>query len=317
MVEIFSEKLNEEFLGSLKKEFSEAFSGCKKIAVKIHFGEPGNETSLTPDKVKPFIGILKELGYEIFLYDSLVAYDSIRNDPVKHREHALSKGYGKLCDIRVNDDFILKKGKYMDYEISKDLIEADGVFVISHVKGHICTGFGGAIKNLGMGAATKNSKVKIHSGGEYKFDKSLCTKCGMCVQKCPMDFIKMGNEGPIFSGCLGCSNCCIHCPTGALTPKLETFDNLLADCAKTAENNFSKVYYLNIIKDISRKCDCDDSPGEIIAKDVGYILGKSAVEIDKKSYNRIVSEQGEVFLENNKKKGDEQIKAFMELSKNA
>ena len=115
MVEIFSEELNEEFLSSLKKELSETFSGCKKIAVKIHFGEPGNEKSLIPDKVKPFIYILKELGYEIFLYDSLVAYNSVRNDPVKHREHALSKGYGELCEIRANDEFILKKGKYMDY----------------------------------------------------------------------------------------------------------------------------------------------------------------------------------------------------------
>ena len=313
MAEFFSEELMDEFLEELKFEIERTFSGCERVAVKVHFGEPGNETSLTPEKIKPFVELLKGVGCEVFLYDSLVAYGGVRSEAASHKEHAISKGFGELGEIRTNDEFILKKGKYMDYEVSKDLIEADGVFVISHVKGHVCSGFGGAIKNLGMGAVTKNSKGKIHEGGEYKFDKSICSKCGMCKEMCPMGFIEMDDGGPVFSDCYGCSNCCIHCPTGALKPKVETFDKLLADCAKTAEDNFSKKYYVNIIKDITQKCDCDSSPGDIIAEDVGYVGGGSAVEVDGESYGRVVGEHGNVFLRANKKMGNEQIEAFVEL----
>ena len=310
----FSEELTENFLKELEKELKREFSGCKRIAIKVHFGEPGNETSLPPAKIKPFVELLKELGCDIFLYDSLVAYDSVRDNSKGHREHAIAKGFGELGEIRTNDDFILKKGKYMDYEVSKDLMGADGVFVISHVKGHVCTGFGGAIKNLGMGAVTKNSKMKIHDGGKYKFDKELCSKCGMCKEMCPMNFVEMGEEGPVFSDCWGCSNCCIHCPTGALKVKVKEFDSLLADCAKTAEDSFAKKYYVNIIKDITKECDCESNPKGIIAADVGYVAGKSALGVDKESYERVIDKEGEVFLRNNKKKGDEQIKAFEELN---
>ena len=314
MIMIFSEDLTDEFLEKLRVEIGRAFSVCKRIAIKVHFGEPGNETSLTPAKIKPFVDLLKDIGCEVFLYDSLVAYGGVRSEAESHKAHAISKGFGELGEVRTNDDFVLKNGKYMDYEVSKDLIEADGVFVISHVKGHVCSGFGGAIKNLGMGAVTKNSKGKIHLGGEYKFDKSLCSKCGMCELKCPMEFVKMGDDGPVFSDCFGCSNCCIHCATGALTPKLETFDKLLADCAKTAEDNFAKKYYVNIIKDITRKCDCDSSPGGIIAEDVGYIGATSALEADEISFGKVVEGNEDVFLRHNKKKGDEQIKAMRELN---
>ncbi|MBS3087863.1 DUF362 domain-containing protein [Candidatus Pacearchaeota archaeon] len=313
MVAVFGEELSKEFLIKLKERVGEVFSGCKSIVVKLHFGEPGNQTSLTPDKIRPFMDILKELGYDLVLYDSLVAYDSIRADSVKHREYALSKGYGEFGEIRINDDFAVKKGRYMDYEISSDLIEADGVFVISHVKGHPCSGFGGAIKNLGMGAVTKKSKGAIHNGGHYEFNKSACNKCGICETKCPLDFIKMGEDGPIFSDCYGCSNCCVHCPAGALKPNVEVFDKLLADCAKTAEDNFDKVFYVNIIKDISKLCDCEAHGGGIIAEDVGFVFGGSAVDVDRESYDRIVRRDGEVFLRENKKKGDEQILAFEKM----
>ena len=310
---IFREDLDGDFLEKLKQEISVVFSGCKRVAIKVHFGEPGNDTSLTPDKIRPFVNVLKELGIEFFLYDSLVVYDSIRGDAEKYHAHAISKGYEEFGELRTNDNFVLRKGKYLDYEVSKDLVEADGVFVISHVKGHACTGFGGAIKNLGMGAVTKNSKEKIHDGGTYKFDKNLCTKCGMCEKMCPVDFIKVGEEGPVFSGCYGCSNCCIHCPTGALKPKLKEFDSLLADCAKTAEDSFSKAYYVNIIKEVTKHCDCESDPKGIIAGDVGYVCGGSAKDVDEESYKRIVAKEGEVFLKANKKKGDEQIVAFVKL----
>jgi hypothetical protein len=310
----FSEELNEDFLVGLKEDLEKAFFGCKRIAVKVHFGEPGNETSLTPEKIRPFVDLLKEIGCEIFLYDSLVAYDSVRGDAEKHRAHAVAKGYGKLGEVRTNDDFVLKRGEFMDYEVSRDLVEADGVLVISHVKGHVCSGFGGAIKNLGMGAVTKNSKAKIHDGGKYEFDSGLCNGCGICALKCPMSFIKMRDGKPVFGDCWGCSNCCVNCPTGALKPKVEVFDKLLADSARTCERSFKRVYHLNIIKDITKECDCESDPKGIIAGDVGYVAGESALEVDKESYKRIVDKEGAVFLKNNKKNGDEQIKAFEELN---
>jgi hypothetical protein len=198
----------------------------------------------------------------------------------------------------------------MSYQVCKELTDADAVLTITHVKGHVCTGFGGAIKNLGMGALTAKTKRDIHSGGEPVLLDG-CTACKTCERMCPINGIKVTDK-PNFTKCFGCSNCIYHCPFNALKPKVNYFDVLLAEGAYAASSNFKKQFYISYLVNITKKCDCEKNSGEIISENSGYLFGKDGVAIDKASYD-ILTKEEQVFLKHNKKKGTEQIKAAESL----
>lgn len=305
----YSKQLNQVFLTNLKEKLKQEFKDCKTIAIKIHFGEPGNKTAFTPEQIKPIANILEQLNINFFLYDSPVAYNSPRNTPEGHKKVAISKGWDKLGEIRTNDDYLTIKGNSMSYEVCQELIKADAVLVISHIKGHICSGFGGAIKNLGMGALTKKTKGDIHSGGKPILLDG-CTQCKTCEKMCPIKGITVTDK-PNFNTCYGCSNCIYVCPAKVLKPKVNYFDVLLAEGAYAAESNFKKVYYISYIVNISKECDCGKDGKEIISQEEGYLFGENGVAIDKAAYDLLTKEEP-IFLKHNQKKGNEQIKAAEE-----
>lgn len=308
----YSKDLGEQFLVNLKNELRRVFKNCRKIAIKIHFGEPGNKSAFKPRDIKPVTDLLKELNIDFSLYDSSVTYNSLRSNSFSHRKYAIDKGWGELGEINTEDNFIVVKGKRMNYEVSKFLADADGVLVISHFKGHYCCGFGGAIKNLGMGALSKKSKSNIHSGGEPVII-GKCTKCKNCERACPINGIVVLDE-PKFEKCYGCSNCIYSCKNKVLKPKVDFFDYLLADGANAAQSKFKKVYYVSYLKNISKFCDCERDAKDIISGDVGFLSGENAVAIDMASRDLIIKKTGEdIFLKHNKKSGIEQIKAAESL----
>jgi len=302
----YSAQLNTPFMKDLSQIIKNKFIDCKKIAIKMHFGEPGNENSFEPKHVQPFTNLLKELDIAYFMFDSSVAYAGERSNPKTHLKAAIAKGFGELGEIRTNDDFVISKGENLDYEVCKELADADGVLVLTHLKGHCCSGFGGAIKNLGMGALTSNSKSAIHDGGKPIFD-GKCHQCGLCAKSCPINGIIISEE-PNFNKCFGCSNCTTICPDDLISPKLKDFDELLADGAAAAQRTFKKRLYITQMINISKLCDCVSNPGAKIAEDAGYLISEDACSIDHAARDIIVEQAGEdVFLENNKKTGLKQI----------
>jgi hypothetical protein len=307
-----SELLNDKFLAQLKSEFIINFKGCKKIAVKMHFGEVGNTYAFTPKDVAPITKLLEEMGFEHFLYDSSVMYGGPRANPTTHKLLAVTKGFKK---VELGDEFIEVKGDHLTYQVCKKLADADAVLILTHVKGHVCTGFGGAIKNLGMGALTKKTKGDIHTGGRPVFS-GKCEKCGLCVKNCPINGLKLedNKEYPVVKRCYGCSNCSYVCPHKVISTKVASFDVLLAEGANAAQSKFKKYYYVSALKNITKQCDCMPVPGKIIAEDTGWIMGSDGVAIDKAAYDLIVKKnKEEVFLKNNQKKGTEQIIAAEKL----
>jgi uncharacterized protein len=307
----FSENLDNKFLSKLKSELFSTFEGCKKIAVKIHFGEPGNATAFTPEDIASVTKILEDLSIEYFLYDSSVMYGGKRGKPDTHREYALRKGF---MNVELGDEFIDVKGNHLTYQVCKKLTDADGVLVLTHVKGHVCSGFGGAIKNLGMGALTKKTKTDIHTGGMPLFH-GKCERCAKCVEMCPINglVLEEGEEYPTVKKCFGCSNCAYECPHGVISTRVAPFDILLAEGAKAAQSKFKKYYYVSALRNITQKCDCESKPGNIIAKDSGWIMSEDAVGIDQAALDLISKKSGEVFLKANKKVGTEQILAAERL----
>lgn len=309
MATVYHSATLQKLMPKIKGELKTAFKGCKKIAIKIHFGEPGNKTAFVPEDIKPITNLLKEIGLKFFLFDSPVMYHSLRNNPKKYKEYAIEKGWGKLGEIVIDNSSVSIKGKNMDYEIVKPLAEADGVLVISHVKGHECGGFGGAIKNLGMGCQSQKTKGEIHEGGKPFFD-GKCILCGTCVRACPINAIKLGKTRPMFGECYGCSNCSYLCPQKAIHPRTNYFDILLAEAASVAQSQFKRVYYLSFLNNITKLCDCMRNPKGLIAKNHGYLASPDGVAIDKATHDIITKAEGhDVFLKANKKSGIKQIKA--------
>jgi len=302
---------DEKFIKQLRSELEKSFKGCKRIAVKMHFGEVGNTKAFTSKDVKPIVDLLESMGFEYFLYDSSVAYPGPRGNPTTHKLLAKAKGFK---NVELGDEFIDVKGKNLTYHVCKRLTDADGVLVLTHVKGHVCTGFGGAIKNLGMGALTKKTKSDIHTGGEPVFN-SKCIKCGACVRMCPINglVLKDSEPHPIIKSCYGCSNCFYVCPHKAITVKTAPFDELLADGANAAQSKFKKFYYVSMVKNISKNCDCMPIPGAIIAEDMGWLASPDGVAIDEASHDIIVKRSGEAFFKHNKKKGTHQTIAAERL----
>ena len=295
----FDKKSEEKFLKTLKSEISRVFKPNETIAIKMHMGDKGNYNNIQPEFVSKIIQVFKELKINCFIFDSPTAYKRLRHTEEDYLKFAESRGFTKISKVIISNKGIKKKGKYQDYEICEPLIKADGVLVLSHVKGHECSGFGASIKNLGMGALTKKSKGNIHSGGKPIFDPKKCAECKTCEKVCPTKNISCEKGKPEFgkTECFGCSICVFNCPQKAIKPKLELFDKLLADGGITAAKSFKKYYCINVLRKIVKFCDCCEDGGPEIAKDLGILLSKDIIAIDKAALDLITKNEGKNVFE--------------------
>lgn len=306
-------KIKERFSKILKKELKGIFQKNEKIAIKLHMGEKGNKYYLKPEFVKIVVNVLKELNYNPFLFDSPVIYEGGRNTVEKYYKTAEQHGFTEEnigCPIIISNDFEYVKTEHLNAEVCKPLIEADGLLVLSHIKGHMCSGFGGAIKNLGMGGVTIKTKKDIHNFANPIFVGD-CTGCGTCVKICPVETISLKNNKAYFnlSGCWGCGLCIDACPSNVLKPKIATFDKLIAESAYAVLRNVKKAYYINVLKEITKLCDCCKDPKGIILEDIGILMGKDIVAIEKASFDLINKKAGkDLFMEIHKKSPLEHIK---------
>ncbi len=259
------------------------------VITKIHFGEPGNKSAFTTSDIRPIVEALASQSLKAILLDTPVLYSSPRNSVEGYSLVVREKGYDKLADFIISDRFAKIKTKDFMAEVSKELIEAKNVLVISHVKGHICSGFGGAIKNLGMGGVSRKTKEIEHTLSKPKFI-APCHGCGICAASCPAKAIEIvdGKAKINLEDCIGCSICQEKCSYKCLVPESVGFDDLLAQGASAVINNFSeKVFYINFLKNIVKNCDCASDPGGIISGDIGILFSDNPIAIDKASVDLV------------------------------
>lgn len=289
----------------MRVNVQETFTPGDRIAVKLHMGEPGNRHYIKPSLTKRVVDTLREIGCRPFIFDSPVVYRSRRNNERDYLQCAAEHGYAEHtigAPVFVSDRSTPVKGAHMDFEICAEPLEADGVFLLTHLKGHIACGMGGAIKNVGMGCMSKKTKGAIHEGGEPVYTEG-CTQCGSCVEHCPTDNIRIVEERPRFdvTWCPGCSNCVLVCPQECIRPRLATFDDHLAEAAVLAHERFKKVYAVNVLKDITKLCDCVADSGPVILEDVGYVVGTDMLSVDIAGLEIIaeVSGRNDLFADHN------------------
>ena len=250
------------------------------VAVKLHIGELGNPYHVQPVFVHDIVRRIKESGGKPFLTDSNTYYLAQRHNAYDHMQAALMNGFNLapfiVADGLKSENFqlIKTKGILDEIEVSGAIVEADAMIVVSHCKGHELSGFGGAIKNLGMGCTPRAGKLRQHRTIGLEIDLSKCVGCGKCKEVCAFhlpDIIegKAHNTSPL---CMRCPMCIGECPMEAIHfVGKENLSRALSSAAYGVLSTFkpNKVAYVSFAKDIAQYCDCLPNPGEILFKDVG------------------------------------------------
>ncbi|UCD03813.1 MAG: DUF362 domain-containing protein [Candidatus Woesearchaeota archaeon] len=305
-----------EKLAALVEDLAKSFKE-REVAIKLHFGEAYPTYHIRPEIAKVIVDKLKELGFKPFLFDTNVAYSrGGRQNTEGHIKTAKANGFD-FCEIRIGEEgeIVKTKGKLKEVEISKDLVEVPNMIVLSHFKGHWCASFGGAIKNLGMGAAMKNEKKREHTIGKPKFSEENCTGCGTCAELCPTSAIKLNEKATVdYSKCIGCGVCVRYCPNNALTSE-NYVTNMLVEVTSGVLSTFNpeNIFYINVLEKISKLCDCNPR-SEIICPDIGILASKDIVAIEKASVDLINEKVGKnLFKDVNRIDPMEQITAAQEL----
>ena len=267
----------------------EGFGGGT-VPVKLNMGEKGNRYYLSPAIVKLVVDRLKAAGAEPFLFDTTVAYPSARSKVDGYRRVAQSHGFGERemrCRLVIGEKGTKITESGYSFEVAKEICDSTHIVVLSHVKGHIQSGFGGAIKNLGMGGVTKETKKRIHFWSIPRILPEQCEQCGSCAEVCPLNAISVGVEWQYDSAtCDGCGKCVQACPNDALSYRVMDLQKGLALAAKACIKN-KRPLYLNVLTNITRNCDCDPNPGPIICPDIGYLASTELAAIDRASLDLV------------------------------
>jgi len=279
----------------------EDFRGAR-VPIKLHMGEPGNRYYIHPSIVKLTTGKLKEIGAEPFLFDTTVAYPGPRSTRDGYEKVAYRHGFGEDkmdCEVVIGEKGVNVTEGGQTFEVAKEIYESSHLLVMSHVKGHIQAGFGGAIKNLGMGGVTKDTKRMVHRMSIPRFWAEKCDLCGSCAKVCPHHAITVDSDWR-YDGiaCEGCGNCVSACPSGALSYGAMDFQKGLALAAKACISG-KRVLYINALVNITRSCDCDPHPEPIICPDIGYLASNELAAIDSASLELIDEVKPGVFQEIN------------------
>ncbi|MFW6283720.1 MAG: DUF362 domain-containing protein, partial [Minisyncoccales bacterium] len=282
-----------------------------KTAIKTHFGEPGNKNAFRGKDLKPIADWAHDNNIEGFLTDSNTLYVGKRDNAIEHLQTARKHGFGFSnlgfpviiadgLDGAAEEVFKLEElnNKYRNLEIrmGEAVMNADSLICISHVKGHPLFGFGGAIKNVGMGIASRAGKKILHTTTRGKVNKEKCTVCGTCIKYCPVDAISIENNEIVvdYDKCIGCGECVSVCPNDAVEVNEE--DTKVCQ-EKTAVYTLGVVkdkpeLYVNYVFNVNKVCDCADTTKPKLIDDLGILISDDPVAIDKASIDWVNEEAG-------------------------
>lgn len=269
----------------------------KYAAIKIHFGEPGNLAFLRPNYAAVVVKVIKELGGKAFLTDCNTLYVGGRKNALDHMDAAYQNGFSPFstdCHVIIADGLKgtdealvpVNGGEYVkEAKIGRAIMDADIVITLNHFKGHEATGFGGALKNIGMGCGSRAGKMEMHSAGKPGVDKELCVGCGRCIQICAHDAPVITDKKADISHdkCVGCGRCIGICPMDAIYAAGDESNDILNK--KIAE--YSKAvlegrpsFHISLVIDVSPNCDCHAENDIPIVSDVGMFASFDPVALD-------------------------------------
>jgi uncharacterized Fe-S center protein len=278
-------------------------------AVKIHFGERGNDSFIPPHLVRPVIDKIKACGGRPFLTDTRTLYSGGRSNAVDHVETAIAHGFAYavagapviIADGLRGDDAtdVPVAGRHFSrVRIAGGITAADAMVVLSHFKAHMLSGFGGAVKNLAMGCAPPAGKREMHAAHAQVIEQR-CAGCGECATVCPAGAIRHEDERAVITRdtCIGCGECMTVCPGGAIEfdweVELPPFMEKMAEYALGAvQGKREKTGYFNFLTAITPDCDCVPWSDAPIVPDIGILASRDPVAIDAASCDLVNAQEG-------------------------
>ena len=270
------------------------------VAIKIHFGELGNVSYLRPNYARAVVDVVKELGGKPFLTDCNTLYPGSRKNALEHLYCAWENGFTPMtagCPILIGDglkgtddiEVPVRGGEYVkNAKIGRAVMDADVIISMTHFKGHEATGFGGALKNLGMGCGSRAGKKEQHNNGKAYVQQEICRGCRRCMREC-------ANNGLVFDPktrkmhvdkehCVGCGRCVGACNFDAIDFEDPNSNQMLnyriAEYAKAVVDGRPQ-FHISLVMDISPNCDCHGENDAPILPDVGMFASFDPLALDQ------------------------------------
>lgn len=278
------------------------------VAVKLHFGELGNTAYIRPVFLRKIVDIIKNAGGNPFLTDANTLYSGTRSDAPCHIGTAVYNGFSYST---VNAPVIIADGlrgkteslitinqkRFKKVYIGSEIVQADSILSVAHFKCHELSGFGGTIKNLGMGCASRRGKLAQHSTVNPKIIQKRCIGCGDCTSHCSQNALSVIDKKAVIdsSKCIGCSECIIICSNEAIdidwNQSVPIFlENMVEYTMGVLKGKKGKTLFLNFITNVSPACDCYSHNDAPIVRDIGIVASIDPVAIDQASADLVNKE---------------------------
>lgn len=272
--------------------------GGQLTAVKTHFGEYGNLAYLRPNYARIVCELVKEAGGVPFMTDCNTLYVGSRKNAVEHIDTAYANGFSPLATgsqviiadgLRGLDEVLIPvDGEYVtNAKIGSAIAQAGAFISLTHFKGHESTGFGGALKNIGMGSGSRAGKMEMHSSGKpFVEDIEACVGCGSCVNICAHGAPSVtGGKAEIDQNkCVGCGRCIAACPVDAISPaeshSNEILNKKIAEYAKATLAN-KPCFHISVVCDVSPVCDCHSDNDLPVVPNIGIFASLDPVALDR------------------------------------
>jgi len=279
-------------------------------AIKLHFGERGNDTYMHPLFARAIIDQVHALGAKAFLTDTTTLYSGSRSNAVDHLHTANAHGFAysnMLAPVIIadgldgrNEELVPVNLKHFaNVRIATEIRKAQSMIVLSHFKGHELAGFGGAVKNLAMGCASFLGKRDQHATNVL-VDQELCIRCGQCIPICPTKAITLQNGGKASitaENCLGCFECITVCQSKAIgidwVTDLPLFMERMTEYAYGAvQGKEGRIAYINALVNITPDCDCVGWSDTPLVPNIGLLASTDPVALDQACFDLVKQAQG-------------------------
>jgi len=281
----------------------------KNVAIKVHFGEMGCVTYISPKLVKKVYDNIISLGKKATLVECNVLYRGSRTNRTDHIKTAISHGFDfapiDILDGENGEDEIelaIDNGTVKKVKLGAGLKKYDSMVVLTHFKGHIDAGYGGAFKNIGMGLASRSGKLKIHANTHPTINSAKCISCGKCIDNCNYNAISLVDGKAKINPkiCIGCAMCIAVCPSGAAgvpwgSSSHSEVCKKIVDYTKGVMKLIPNMVFINFLQNITKDCDCFGIVQTPIIPDIGVLYSEDIVAVDKASLDLVNSKSNGKF----------------------
>ncbi len=272
----------------------------KFVAIKMHFGEKGNLSFLRPNYARAVVDYVKAHGGKPFLTDCNTMYPGSRKNALEHLYCAWENGFTPMtvgCPILIGDglkgtddiDVPVVGGEYVkEAKIGRAIMDADIFISLSHFKGHEAAGFGGAIKNIGMGCGSRAGKTEQHTAGKPRIKERKCKGCKQCLKQCANNGLYFNEETKkmevVLENCVGCGRCIGACNFDAIQfaqdAAVKELNCRMAEYTKAVVDG-RPHFHISMIMDVSPYCDCHAGNDVAILPDLGMFASFDPLALDQ------------------------------------